>query len=237
MSMPAETPRVAVVTGASRGAGRAIAIRLGREGMAVALLARGADDLARAAEAVRAAGGQPLPLPTDIRDEGQVQAAFAAIERQLGRADVVVLNAGVGITGPTERYTLEQWRTTLDTNLTGAFLCARAAIPLLRRHGGNLIAIGSGAGKQGYAGMAAYCASKFGLIGLMQSLAAELSDEGIKVSTVIPGSILTAFGGKPAARQPGKKYLLPEDVAEAVLYLVQQAPQAWTQEMNLWPFR
>lgn len=228
---------LALVTGASRGAGRAIARRLAEEGMTVALLARGREDLAQAAAEVRAAGGRTLELVADIQDEAQVQSAFDTLARRLGGLDVVVLNAGLAINGPVEDYALAAWRTTLDTNLTGAFLCARAAIPLLRaRGGGNLIAIASGAGKQGYARLAAYSASKFGLIGFMQSLAAELGGEGIKVSTVVPGSILTEFGGTPAAAQPERKYLLPNDLAEAVLYLVRQPPQAWTQELNLWPF-
>jgi 3-oxoacyl-[acyl-carrier protein] reductase len=237
MSSIGEPPRLALVTGASRGAGRAIALRLAREGMAVAMLARGERELAEAAAEARAAGGRALELVADVADETQVRAAFDRARTELGGLDVVVLNAGVSVNGEVASYSLADWRTVLDTNLTGAFLCARAAIPLLRaRGGGNLIAIASGAGKQGYARMAAYSASKFGLIGLMQSLAQELGDEAIKVSTIVPGSILTEFGGKPAARQPGRKYLLPDDLAEAVLYLVRQPPQAWTQELNLWPF-
>jgi NAD(P)-dependent dehydrogenase (short-subunit alcohol dehydrogenase family) len=112
-----------------------------------------------------------------------------------------------------------------------------------RRGGGAIVAIGSGAGKQGYADLAAYSASKFGLIGLMQSLAAEVGPAGIKTAVVNPGSILTPFGGRPVeekeqatAEDPGRKYLLPEDVAEAVLWLLRQPARAWTQEMNLWPF-
>jgi 3-oxoacyl-[acyl-carrier protein] reductase len=232
-----KAPRLALVTGASRGAGRAIALRLAQEGMTVALLARGQAALAEAAAEARAAGGRTLELVADVRDEAQVQAAFEQARRMLGGLDLVVLNAGVSVNGEVARYSLADWRTVLDTNLTGAFLCARAAIPLLRaRGGGNLIAIASGAGKQGYARMAAYSASKFGLIGFMQSLAQELGDDAIKASTIVPGSILTEFRGTPAAPQPGRKYLLPNDLAEAVLYLVRQPPQAWTQELNLWPF-
>jgi 3-oxoacyl-[acyl-carrier protein] reductase len=111
------------------------------------------------------------------------------------------------------------------------------------RGGGAIVAIGSGAGKQGYANLAAYSASKFGLIGLMQSLAAEVGPAGIKTAVVNPGSILTSFGGRSveekqrdAAADPGRKHLLSDDVADAVLWLLRQPSRAWTQEMNLWPF-
>ena len=110
------------------------------------------------------------------------------------------------------------------------------------RGGGTIVAIASGAGRQGYPNLAAYTASKFGMIGFMQSLAAEVGPAGIKVSTVVPGSILTPFAGRSveekqaaASRDPGKKYLAPEDVAEAVLFLLRQPARAWTQELNLWP--
>src|SRR5262249_39090559 len=121
-------------------------------------------------------------------------------------------------------------------NLTGAFLCSRAVLPAMRRQGsGHIIMIDSGAGKQGYATMAAYSASKFGLIGFAQALAQEVGDEGIKVCTITPGSIISGFAG--GQTRQGAKYLLPEDVAEAVLYLLQQSVRAWTQEMSLWPFK
>ena len=107
-----------------------------------------------------------------------------------------------------------------------------------RRGGGNIISIGSGAGKQGYAGMPAYCASKFALIGFSQSLALEVGDAGIKVAVINPGTIATEVSLSTGERRPRSgKFLLPSDVAQAVLTLVKQGPHAWTQEMNLWPFR
>ncbi|MFM9105222.1 MAG: SDR family oxidoreductase, partial [Chloroflexota bacterium] len=156
----------------------------------------------------------------------------------------LVAAAGVGLYGPVETYALEDWETTIATNLTGVFLATRAALPHLRAGGGGwIVAIGSGAGKQGYANLAAYSASKFGLIGYMQALGAEAGPDGIRTAVINPGSILTPFAGRPVAekqeamlRDPGKKYLLPEDVADAVLWLLRQPGRAWTQEMNLWPF-
>jgi 3-oxoacyl-[acyl-carrier protein] reductase len=133
------------------------------------------------------------------------------------------------------------WQSTLATNLTGVFLCSREVLPGMVESGsGAIIAVGSGASKQGYANLAAYAASKFGLLGFMQSLAAEVGEQGVKVSTVLPGSIATTFAGKSPSdvevgRAAGKSYLEPEDVAQAILYLLKQPARAWTQEMNLWP--
>ncbi len=233
------TGKVALVTGAGRGTGRVIALRLAREGAAVALLARSADQLRAVAEEIEAAGGQSLVTPADVADATAVERAVAAAEARFGGLDAVINNAGISLAAPSADYPLENWHRVLDTNLTGAFICSRAAYAALkRRGGGQIIAIASGAGRQGYPRMAAYCASKFGLIGLMQALAAEWGPEHIKVSTILPGSIMTDFGGRSAAdrSRSGAKYIAPEDVADAVVFLLGQAGRAWTQEMNVWPF-
>jgi 3-oxoacyl-[acyl-carrier protein] reductase len=232
--------KVALVTGASLGAWRAIALRLAQEGVTVALLARGAEKLREAVVEIEAAGGSALAITADVADAAAVGRGIASIEEQFGGLDALINNAGWSVTAPSADFPLETWQRVLATNLTGAFVCSQAAYPALkRRGGGNIIAIASGAGKQGYPRMAAYSASKFGLIGLMQSLGAEWGADRIKVSTILPGSILTDFGGRPAAeraRDPGRKYIGPADVAEAVCFLLTQSDQAWTQEMSLWPF-
>lgn len=228
--------RVAVVTGAGRGVGRAVALRLAEEGMGVLLLARTEADLRSVTEDIAARGGRAIYAAVDVADEVAVGSAMQRAADQLGGLDVLVNNAGVGHRGPVERTSLAEWEQVLRTNLTGPFVCSRAAVPHMRRRGGGcIVSIGSGAGRQGYADMAAYCASKFGLHGLMQSLAQELEAERIKVSVVDPGSVQTDFSGT-AARRPNRKLLLPEDVAEAVVYLLRQPDRAWTQEMSLWPF-
>lgn len=233
--------KVAIVTGASRGAGLAIAARLAREGLAVAMLARTEQDLRAAADEVGGEGRRALAIPTDIADEAAVARAVERTVEAFGRIDLLVNNAGIGARGRVDELGLEAWQRVLATNLTGIFLCSRAVLPHLRKQGaGWIISISSGAGKQGYAGMSAYCASKFGLMGFMQSLAAEVTDEHIKVSTICPGTIATGFGKRPgegSRPRPGAKYLLPEDLADAVVALLAQSDRAWTQEMNLWPFR
>lgn len=233
---------VAVVTGAGSGVGRATAVALAREGATVGLIGRRREPLEETAELVRAAGGRGIVAEADVANEAAVDQAIATIIGAGGGIDILICAAGVGLYGPVERYSLSDWQTTLATNLTGVFLTCRAVLPSMKaRGGGAVIAIGSGAGKQGYANLAAYSASKFGLIGFMESLAAEVGADRIKVSTVLPGSILTEFAGrsveeKERQRAQGRRYLDPEDVAQAILFLLSQSDRAWTQELNVWPF-
>lgn len=204
------------------------------------LVGRTRERLEETARLVEEIGGTALVVAADVSDEAAVAGLVERATAELGGVDVLVA-AGVGLYGPVESYPLAAWQATLAVNLTGVFLCSRTVLSALRaRGGGAILAIASGAGKQGYPNLAAYAASKFGLIGFMQSLAAEVGNEGIKVSTIVPGSILTDFAGGSAAskrsQSEGKRYLEPEDVAEAALYLLRQPARAWTQEMNLWPF-
>jgi len=234
--------KVALVTGAGSGVGRATAIALAREGATTVLVSRTREPLEETARLVEAAGGRCLVAPADVGDEAAVRGMVEGATRLVGGGvDILVAAAGVGLYGPVETYGIDDWQATLATNLTGVFLCCREVLPSMRaREGGAIVAIGSGARKQGYANLAAYSASKFGLLGLMQSLAAEVGEHGIKVSTVLPGSIASGFAGKrmrevEEGRAAGRKYLEPEDVAEAVVFLLRQREGAWTQELNLWP--
>jgi NAD(P)-dependent dehydrogenase (short-subunit alcohol dehydrogenase family) len=235
---------VAVITGAGSGVGRAVAIALAEAGGTPVLVGRTREPLWETASLVAGVGGQSLVRPADVTNEAAVHEVFARAATELEGIDAVILSAGIGRYGAIESYPITDWEATIATNLTGPFLCAKAAIPHLRaRGGGVIIAVSSGAGKQGYPRLGAYSASKFGLMGLMQGLAAEVASDGIKVCTVVPGSILTPFGGRSVAekrdtmaKDPGRKYLYPEDVAEAILFLLRQPRHAWTQELNLWPF-
>jgi len=240
--MPALENKVAIVTGAGRGAGRVIALTLAREGASVVAVARTKADVDRLVAEITAANGVCVPLDANVAQPADARRIAAQTLERFGRIDVLVNNAGVG--GPmssVEDTPVEEWQRTLDVNLTGPFLCSQAVLPAMKeQRGGHVIMISSGAGKQGYPNMAAYCASKFGLHGLAQSLAAEVSDLNIRVTTILPGSIAeTSFSGqrKGWTPRPGAKYLRPEDIADTILYLLQQPPSAWTQEMNLWPFK
>lgn len=228
-----------VITGASRGAGRATAMEMARQGSRVALVARSEGELREVAKQIERDGGEALVAPADVSDEASVQRMAEEVLSAFGTVDVLVNNAGTSYRGPVESMPLERWNDVLAVNLTGAFLCSRAFVPAMRRQGrGHIVNIASGAGKQGYPNIAAYSASKFGLIGFAEALAGEVGDAGIKVTTLVPGTIATGFGGRrPGERPAGVKMLEPEDVALAIVGLLRQSEYAWTQEMNLWPFK
>jgi NAD(P)-dependent dehydrogenase (short-subunit alcohol dehydrogenase family) len=234
--------KVGVITGGSKGAGLATATLLAQRGMAVGLMARDRAALDSSVDAIGRAGGRAVGLVGDVTSESDAARCVAEVVDSFGRLDLLLNNAGVSGRGRVETVPVATWRATIETNLVGPFLMARAAIPHLRAAGGGwIVAIASGAAKQGYPELSAYSASKFGLLGLQQALAGELRADNVKVSTILPGSIMTEFGGrsradKEARRAAGDKYLEPEDVAQAVVALLEQSDRAWTQEMNLWPF-
>ena len=234
--------RVAVVTGAGAGVGRAVATALAAEGAVLGLIARREAPLrALAAEIARGdgAGRRALVLPADVTDEAAIGAAVDRAAHELGGLDLLVACAGMNRRGPVDGYPLADWHAVLATNLTGVFLAARAALPHLKaRGGGQIVAVSSGAGRQGYPGLAAYSAAKFGLQGFMQALAEETKADHIRCSVILPGSILTGFGGRSPEekRAGGGTYLTPEDVAASIVHQLRQPPDAWVQELHLWPF-
>jgi 3-oxoacyl-[acyl-carrier protein] reductase len=227
--------RAAIVTGAGRGIGRAIAQALGREGMWVGLLGRRVPDLETTAEEVRGAGGRPVVLQADVRDYASLERAFQAFWDVTGRLDVLVNNAGIGIFRPVEEMTPEEFDDVVRTNLHGVFYCCKLAIPLMKRTGGGyIIQIGSLAGRNPIAGGAAYCASKFAVRGFSESLMLEVRYDAIKVTTIAPGSVDTHFGG----HSEGEAWKLrPADVAQAVVDLLHTAPHALTSYVELRPLK
>lgn len=184
------TGRVAVVTGANRGIGRAIAVALGAAGFAVVATARDAATLEETVQDVEAGGGNALALACDVRDESSV-AAMAAAASELGPVHTVVANAGTaGPTAPLHEITLAEWRDCLATDLDGVFLTFRAFVPALVAAGeGSLIALSSMTGKRPLHGRTPYAAAKMGVIGLVRTLALELGPHGIRVNAVCPGAV------------------------------------------------
>jgi NADP-dependent 3-hydroxy acid dehydrogenase YdfG len=226
--------QVAVVTGASRGIGLAIARRLGQMGARVSLCARNAENLERAASGLRAAGIQVLALRTDVTRGDEVASLVSETQRTFGPVDILVNNAGIGIFGPFQEQTEADWNSVMDTNLKSVFLVSRAVAPeMIRRKTGHIINIGSLAGKSAFANGAVYCASKWGLLGLTGCMAEELRAHGIRVSVICPGSVATEFS--PHAGKDPARMLQPEDVAHAVAALVTQAPGSFISEVLMRP--
>jgi NAD(P)-dependent dehydrogenase (short-subunit alcohol dehydrogenase family) len=231
--MSPESP-VAIVTGASRGIGLAIAAELARRGYRLALLARRPQPLEEAVRELLPAAKEAKGFPCDVREAAQVKATFEKILAWAGRADVLVNNAGIGGFGAIQELSEETWDDTLDTNLRGVFLCSRAVAPhMIRQRSGYIINISSLAGKNFFAGAAAYCASKWGLMGLSKCMAEDLRGYGIRVTAICPGSVHTEFS--PHAGKDPKKMLQPEDVARAVGWLLDQSPTSFASEIELRP--
>jgi short-subunit dehydrogenase len=188
------TRRVVAITGASAGIGRATAIRLARDGAAVAICARRADRLADVAKAVQAAGGDPLPIVADVTREADMEQFVAATVDRFNRIDVIVCNAGFGIAGAIDEVTPDQMQRLIDVNFTGTYLAARAALRVFRRQGyGHVIVVSSIVGKRGVPYMGAYAATKFAQVGLAECLRAEVAGSHIRVSVVYPVSTETEF--------------------------------------------
>jgi len=225
---------VALVTGASRGIGLAIAHRLGRMGARVAICARSGPTLDRAAEELRRAGVETLAMTADVTRPAEVATLVERTRTALGPIDILVNNAGIGVFGPAHELPEADWDAVLDTNLKGVFLVSKAVVPeMIRRRTGHVINISSLAGKNAFAGGGIYCASKWGLLGLTYCMAEDLRGYGIRVSAVCPGTVATEFS--PHAGKNSARMLQPEDVAHAVAALVTQAPQSFISEVLLRP--
>jgi len=227
--------QVAVVTGAGRGIGAAIATKLAGMGVTVVLAGRTREPLESTSDAIVKAGGQAEPVVCDVLHLGSVEALAAHVDKTFGRLDILVNNAGIGgFGGPLHQLPPESWDQVLNTNLRGVYYCVRAFAPLMiRARSGHIINISSLAGKNALPNGAAYAASKWGLNGLSYSVAEELRTYNIRVSVVCPGSVDTELS--PHAGKDKSKMLQPEDVAHAVAMLATQAPQSFVSEILLRP--
>ncbi len=230
--------KVALVTGASRGIGCAIARALLDEGAHTFLVSRRREAVQKLAAAWSAAGGRAEALSADITREREVYRLIARVKKRSGRLDILINNAGVFSYKPFGKTTLEDWRSNIDTNLTGTFLCTRAALPLLKRkRGGHILNIISVAGREAYENCSAYCASKFGALGLSRVLAEELRPFGIRVTAILPGPVRTKMIQKFGVRVPKGRILEPEDVARTVVEALTQPQRASLEEIVLRPAR
>ena len=229
--------KAAIVTGSTRGIGLAIAEALLQKEARVMICARRQADVERVVNRLQAEHGDRVRgAVCDVRSYEQVRSLVREADGAFGGLDYLVNNAGIGSHSHVEQMPVEEWSATLETNLSGVFFCCHEALPLMKRGGGGyIINIGSLAGKNAMPGGAAYCASKFGLIGFSESLMQEVRYDHIRVSCVMPGSVNTGFGrgGEQDASITWK--LMPEDVAAVVLSLLEADPRALQSRVELRP--
>lgn len=226
----------ALVTGGSKGIGYAVAEALVGQGAHVVITARNEGEVKAAAGRLNAlGGGRAVGVPADVRVYDQIAGAVGTAVAEFGGLDALVANAGVGAFAPVQEMELETWHAILETNLTGAFYSLRAATAALEARSGYAIFISSLAGKTAFAGGAAYNASKFGLNGFAEAAMLDLRPLGIKVSTILPGSVATGFGRQPGGDDAWK--IQPEDLAQIVLDLLTMNPRTLPSRVEVRPSR
>jgi 3-oxoacyl-[acyl-carrier protein] reductase len=232
--MPTST---ALVTGASRGLGRAVALALGAAGWRVGICSRSGDGVSRTLAALREGGVRAAGRPADVANEADVNSLVALVERELGPIDTLVNNAGVLCAKPFQEITPDEWDESFATNVRGLYLVTRAVLPGMRtRRRGTIVNVASLSARGGWVGGTAYTASKHAVLGFSRSLMLEVRDEGVRVITVCPGSIDTemiqrqdAFESDPA------RILKAEDVAQTILHAIQLPPRALVSELDIRP--
>jgi NAD(P)-dependent dehydrogenase (short-subunit alcohol dehydrogenase family) len=234
-----ESPRVALVTGGTRGIGFAVARRLGRDGLTVAIsgqseasVREGVERLGKAVPTGRFAG-----RPANARSEEDQRRLVGWAADTLGRIDVLVNNAGIGEFAPVDELDPERFRAVVETNLFGPYYATHFVVPVMKRSGGGFIVnIGSLAGVNAFAGGSAYNASKFGLLGFSEAAMLDLRHQGIRIAAILPGSVATEFGHSHGSRDHSWM-LSPDDVAEAVSDLIRFPDRAIASRIDLRPSR
>ena len=236
LERPALAGQVTLVTGGSRGIGRAIAKRLASMGCAVAICGRDEKALGQVENELRGLVTGVFAQVADVTSAADVEKLVQGAEAALGPISILVNNAGIGVFGPAHEKSEADWDRVLNTNLKSVFLVSKAVVPSMIRDGrGDIINISSLAGKNAFAGGGVYCASKWGVRGLTACMAEDLRGHNIRVAAIFPGSVATEFSGR--GPKDATKALTPDDVAHAVAMLVTQGPQSFLSEVDLRPLR
>ncbi|MBB5181163.1 3-oxoacyl-[acyl-carrier protein] reductase [Planomicrobium koreense] len=228
--------KIAFITGAGKGIGRASALALAKEGVHIGLIARTEEDLKKTAAEAAAQGVKTAYALADVSDLGQVEQAIAKLTQELGAADILINNAGIGKFGPLLEIAPEDWKQVIDVNLMGMFYVTRTVLPqLIEKNGGDIVNISSMSGLKGGAGSSAYSASKFGVLGLTESLSQEVRKHNIRVFALTPSRVITDFGGssqKPA--DSDEKFMQPEDIAEYIVAQLKLHPRIFIPSSSQW---
>lgn len=223
-----------LITGAGRGIGRGIALAFAARGCAVVAAARTGSEVDETVRQVHAAGARARGVLCDVTDAAQVRGMVEDALAAFGSIDILVNNAGLACFKPFHDLTEEEWRRTLEVNLTGPFLCTQAVLPsMMARRSGRIINISSVAGLKPILHQSAYCASKFGLNGLTRTLALELRPYGIGVHSVCPGGVDTRLAQEAMPDRDKTDWMTPEDIAETCLYLASLSPRAAVDEIMI----
>lgn len=222
--------KVALVTGAGKGIGRAVAIALANEGVNIGLLARTEADLKEVATKVEALGVKVAYATVDISSQEEVEQAVKKVTNELGTADILINNAGIGKFGTLLEMDPQEWKRMIDVNLMGPYYMTRAVLPqLIEKSSGDIINISSTNGLNGAATSSAYSASKFGLIGMTESLAQEVRRNNIRVTSLTPSTVATelAINSNLIAENNDEKYMQPEDIAEFIVAQLKLHPRIY----------
>lgn len=228
--------KVALITGGSKGIGYGVAEALMKEGMDVAITSRTAQGALHAAEELNSKHyeGNALGIEADVRDYKSQEKAVQQVLDKFGRIDVVIANAGLGHFASVEDLTLEQWQETIDTNLTGPFYTLKATLDQLKKNSGYYITISSLAGTNFFKGGSAYNASKFGITGFTQAAMLDLRNDGIRVTTIMPGSVSTYFNGNEPDESDAWKIQI-EDLGQLVVDLLNMHPRTLPSKIEVRP--
>ena len=228
--------QVAIVTGAGRGIGHAVALALARESAGVALAGRTRQELAAAAATIRESGGTALAIPTDVTQDGAVEAMVEQTVAELGRVDILVTAAGVASFGPVVGTKPSDWDALLAVNLRAVMVCCRAVLPAMQRQGGGtIINVASIAAKRVLPGAAVYSATKAGVMAFSRVLAEESRAHRIRVGVLVPGAVDTPLWDAVPGAPERARMLAAEDVARAAVLMATQPPGAALEELTLMP--
>jgi 3-oxoacyl-[acyl-carrier protein] reductase len=226
--------KTVLITGGSKGIGYGVAESLIRENANVAITSRSQKSAEEAAAKLNKLGkGQAIGIEADVRDAKAQEKAVETVVKKFGSLNVLVANAGLGYFGNIETLTADQWNETIDTNLTGVFYSIKACLPELKKSKGYIMTMASLAGTNFFAGASAYNASKFGLVGFTQAAMLDLRSHGIKVTTIMPGSVATEFSGSGKADESWK--IQPEDIGQIVVDLLKMHPRTLPSKIEVRP--